>query len=141
MDDADRLRDFLTNRNVPCPVCGYNLRELKSDRCPECGAALVIQVGSPQARIGLFLITVAPMFMLAAFGMFVGIAWLPTLLSQPPGALIMFIAAIADLFGVFKLYRHRDVFFRLTRGKQSVIAICSWVVHVAIFGVSLLLEV
>lgn len=31
------LRTFLAGRDVPCPVCGYNLRDLEQERCPECG--------------------------------------------------------------------------------------------------------
>lgn len=141
MDDVERLREFLADRDAACPVCNYNLRALLSPRCPECGAALTLQVGSPEARFGFFLVTVAPMLMLAAFGMFIGIAWLPSLLRQPPGALLMFSAALADLVAMVALYRHRGAFFRLNRKYQLLCATASWVVHAGIFTVSLLLRV
>ncbi len=41
MEDADRLRQFLAGHNVLCPGCGYNLRDLQSNLCPECGRYLV----------------------------------------------------------------------------------------------------
>jgi hypothetical protein len=34
------LREFLGERHVPCPGCGYDLRGLRSGTCPECGAGL-----------------------------------------------------------------------------------------------------
>src|SRR5688572_24753805 len=41
-EDADAapaglLRAFLAGRDVSCPNCEYNLRDLAGDRCPECG--------------------------------------------------------------------------------------------------------
>ena len=29
--------DWVQRRDLPCPVCGYNLRMLHTPRCPECG--------------------------------------------------------------------------------------------------------
>lgn len=29
---------------MPCPVCGYNLRDLEQERCPECGTTLDLGV-------------------------------------------------------------------------------------------------
>lgn len=42
--DTHALREFLATRNEACPACGYNLRGLTQDRCPECGARLVLQL-------------------------------------------------------------------------------------------------
>src|SRR5690348_16408064 len=38
------LRDFLTDHDVTCPQCQYNLRNLTGDRCPECGEQLALGV-------------------------------------------------------------------------------------------------
>jgi hypothetical protein len=38
--DAELLRGFLEERNLPCPACGYSLRGCTSSKCPECGTAL-----------------------------------------------------------------------------------------------------
>ena len=32
--------DLLAGRDVPCPRCAYNLRDLTSNRCPECGLGI-----------------------------------------------------------------------------------------------------
>src|ERR1700678_2777121 len=42
-DDA-ALVDWLSIRDAPCPLCGYNLRGLASPRCPECGHSLGLSV-------------------------------------------------------------------------------------------------
>lgn len=36
-DDRHGLRDYLAERDIACPGCGYNLRGLPGDACPECG--------------------------------------------------------------------------------------------------------
>ena len=43
--DDPLLGEFLRGRDVPCPLCGYNLRDLTTPRCPECGRELRLSVG------------------------------------------------------------------------------------------------
>jgi hypothetical protein len=38
------LAALLQEHDVPCPCCGYSLRGLTSDRCPECGLAATAPV-------------------------------------------------------------------------------------------------
>lgn len=42
--DLELLRTYLAGRDTPCPVCGYNLRDLPSERCTECGTELRLHV-------------------------------------------------------------------------------------------------
>jgi uncharacterized paraquat-inducible protein A len=57
--DADfLLQEFVQGRDVPCPSCGYNLRNAQSQRCPECGAGLLLQVNTPRVRAGAWIVTV-----------------------------------------------------------------------------------
>jgi hypothetical protein len=53
--DQDRLREFLADRDVACPGCGYNLRDLTGDRCPECGQELVLGVRLAEPRLAALL--------------------------------------------------------------------------------------
>ncbi len=41
---AQIVTEFLRERNVSCPVCRYNLRNVVTGICPECGVALAIHV-------------------------------------------------------------------------------------------------
>ena len=43
MDDP-LLRQFLADNNAACPGCGYNLRGVTSQICPECGTELRIDL-------------------------------------------------------------------------------------------------
>ena len=49
------LTEFLADRDEPCPSCGYNLCDLTSDRCPECGEVLVLSVRLAEPRLGTWL--------------------------------------------------------------------------------------
>lgn len=42
MKEIDRLAGYLKGRDAPCPGCGYNLRDLLGQTCPECGEALTV---------------------------------------------------------------------------------------------------
>ena len=46
------LAAYLAGRDVPCPQCGYNLRDLAGHRCPECGDALALRLGLAEPRLG-----------------------------------------------------------------------------------------
>ena len=48
--DPDLLQAFLRGRDVACPACGYNLRDLEGSRCPECGDELHLQLGLVEPR-------------------------------------------------------------------------------------------
>jgi hypothetical protein len=50
------LLTFLRGRDVPCPVCGYNLRDLTTARCPECGDELQLQVGAVERAQGWYIV-------------------------------------------------------------------------------------
>jgi DNA-directed RNA polymerase subunit RPC12/RpoP len=47
---ADLLRSFLGGRDVPCPQCDYNLRDLAGTRCPECGEEIVLRVNLSEPK-------------------------------------------------------------------------------------------
>ena len=40
---AEELIDVLTDEELACPSCGYDLRGQRQTRCPECGRAYTIQ--------------------------------------------------------------------------------------------------
>lgn len=57
-NDAELLRAYLAGRDVRCQGCGYNLRGLAGEACPECSSplSLTIQTDEPfrRWRAGLF---------------------------------------------------------------------------------------
>lgn len=52
--DSEALRRFLSGRDAPCPACGYSLRDLAGQICPECGLALTLRVNLQEPALGSF---------------------------------------------------------------------------------------
>lgn len=64
---ALELREYLNDRDVPCPSCGYNLRGLTTDVCPECEEHVVLGVRLAEPKLKAF---IAAMLGLAVGGGF-----------------------------------------------------------------------
>ncbi len=45
------LRAYLRAQDCACPGCGYNLRDLTSAVCPECGDALTLRLALEEPRL------------------------------------------------------------------------------------------
>lgn len=55
-EDQSHLRQFLAERDALCPNCGYNLRGLTGDRCPECNEPLVLKVGLSEPKLAEWMV-------------------------------------------------------------------------------------
>jgi hypothetical protein len=74
LQDADALRRaFLAGRDVPCPACGYNLRNADVARCPECGGPLELAIATRRPRLGLYSAGVAAIALPLGFAVALGI--------------------------------------------------------------------
>lgn len=60
--DEHALSAYLADRDVPCPGCGYNLRDGSGPVCPECGKGLRLSLVPPSWGRGYVL------FLTLAFG-------------------------------------------------------------------------
>lgn len=69
-DDSRRnlLAGILADRDWACPGCGYNIRGLKSDRCPECDQVLEVRISLAEPGLGRFLRVLLPL--ITTSGMF-----------------------------------------------------------------------
>lgn len=47
---GNNLLEYLAERDVPCPGCGYNLRNLTGALCPECGKPAISVFARPWWR-------------------------------------------------------------------------------------------
>ena len=54
--ESELLKMLLAVRNISCPVCGYNLRGIASNKCPECGRSLELRVVSGDLRVTAWLV-------------------------------------------------------------------------------------
>ena len=136
-DDVARLLAFLQDRDVSCPLCGYNLRNLTTPRCPECRQDLELTVGVRKLRFGWFLTTITP-------GLFSGIAALMLLIPIVVaffvgGEQAPWLVLAVDGFGLasgisaLALIRYRYVFIRQAAAFQRWCAVGAWAIHATAF--------
>ena len=78
--DEQTLFEFLRERDVPCPLCAYNLRGLTTSRCPECGRELRLSVGLSEPFMLAWIALAFVIFATAGIGILV--IW-ATILSNP----------------------------------------------------------
>ena len=69
LSPEQHLVSFLAGRGVPCPRCRYNLRDLLSGRCPECGIPLALTVKDRGRSIVPWLMAVVPCAAAAGLGL------------------------------------------------------------------------
>ncbi len=65
--EAELLQALLAARDIPCPVCAYNLRRITSANCPECGAQLDLRVASTDLKLGPWLVALFGLALPAGF--------------------------------------------------------------------------
>lgn len=136
-DPVAHLLEFLRDRDVPCPLCGYNLRNLTRPECPECRQDLSLTVGVERPRIDLLIATITPC---TFSGIAAALLLIPITLSLimgggPPPWFVYATDGFGWLSGLaaLVLLKRRFAFIRLPRRTQILCAAATWAVHVAAF--------
>ncbi len=126
--ESQLLRALLAVRDVPCPVCGYNLRTNTSDACPECGAQLDLRVGSLDLKLGPWLTAVIAITLVVGFlGLFLLLYSIPMVLSGFTTAYLLVVAIPLAICGVYvfllwRLITRRKKFWARSRRAQLIAA-------------------
>jgi hypothetical protein len=139
-DPDTEVLAFLRGRSVPCPRCGYDLRDIGTAKCPECGEPLVLKVGSPRVRFGWLVLAMAPGCFSGVAALFVMVPISMTLGRRlPPGHGAPWPVMVGDAFGflsaasVALMYRHRHRIMAWTARRQAAFAGTVWGIHVLMF--------
>ncbi|HYD01916.1 MAG TPA: hypothetical protein VEB22_11880 [Phycisphaerales bacterium] len=122
---------FLTDRDVPCPACNYNLRGLTSDRCPECNRALVMQIRLAEPRLGAWVATLAAAAAMLGFNGLLAIYFLVWVMrrSYGPGwtmAVPLFISTPTAAAALIVIIRGRRRFCNLGDSTRLTLALAAW---------------
>ncbi len=123
------LTGYVAERDVECPRCSHNLRNLRSTKCPECGEELILRVGLRDPQIIGLILTLFPLMGSGVAGLMLAamiLAW-----GGPPSGVIM--TALILLFGGvlgLVLLRYRRWFLRFQIRTQLVVAAILWLVHI-----------
>ena len=122
--DERALIDFLRDRDIACPLCGYNLRHLRSPRCPECGRELELRVGLSEPRQAAWLTAQIAVSAAAGVGVLVVIMWIvqgwPTGNQWQALQDVGFIYDIAAIAVAAALLYWRRRYLRLGRATQWI---------------------
>lgn len=136
-DGAAEVVAFLRDRSVPCPRCGYDLRDTKAAQCAECGEPLVLRIGSPRARFGWLVVAMVPGSFSGVMAVFVLIPIVITILEGARASQgLPLPILVADAFGflsatsVFVMYRNRHRILRWKTRRQIAFAAAIWSIHV-----------
>lgn len=130
--DTDRLLEFLRDRDAPCPVCGYNLRNLTAATCPECQHALELTVGATGVRIGLFIATLAPFLFSGMAALALGLLLFVAELAggdPPPLLHLLTLVGLGSGAVAVALIIHRYRFLGFTPATQRRWALVAWTAH------------
>ena len=133
-DDVTRLLSmFLRGRDVPCPLCGYNLRDLTQQQCPECRHELRLTVGVTKPMFLWFLLAMTPC---TFAGIAAGLTLIPVILEvlagagPPPAILVtLVLLGLVSALGGVMLIRHRFAFLRQEPRRQRRLAVAVWMTH------------
>jgi hypothetical protein len=103
----DPLTAYLAERDAGCPRCGYNLRGLRQDRCPECNTRIELTIRVGELAPGRYLGTLAGL-LAGAGGAGAGLL-LITLLSWwyhdwPPAVVVVTPAFVLAVLGPTALW-------------------------------------
>lgn len=139
------LRTYLAGRDVPCPVCRYNLRGCAGSECPECGARLDLRVGSVDLRLGPWLLGVLSLALPMGFSGICGVAaligWRNAVVWRDRDWFVLiglWVVTLAYAIVLFIASKRRARFLRRTRRAQWVRAGVMAVVSAAIQATSVM---
>lgn len=97
------LKHFLAENDVLCPECGYNLRGIATETCPECRATLRLQlerIPKPNPRRVWFVAAVGPLGALSGLLVAIQTGWflwnqlqIPSPNLYPRGIAVAYVAS------------------------------------------------
>ncbi|MCQ3922461.1 MAG: hypothetical protein DPW13_16095 [Planctomycetes bacterium] len=106
--NRELLTEFVRINDAPCVACGYNLRNLTGDVCPECGNRFALRVGVPNLRFGPLVACLAPLLMVS--GLLVFLIAMTIDFGVPSNAMwywAFLVQGLVDAVGAVLLYRRR----------------------------------
>ena len=100
-DQVGWLRAYLRGRDVGCPLCGYNLRDLGSDRCPECGRFVRLGVSVAEPYLRAWVTMLVPLLLSAGVGVFV--LCVVGMEGWPPPRMVVLRVSLSSFVGAIPL--------------------------------------
>lgn len=132
------LLEFMRSRDVACPLCGYNLRDLRVATCPECNHRLELRVGVQKVQVLWLILAIIPgafsglcAAALATMILIVRLFFEPGPGGPPPILLALDAFGWVSGLAALALILKRDRFLIARRSTQRIAAMVIWAVHIA----------
>lgn len=123
------LAEFLAERDVACPLCGYNLRSLTGDRRPECGHEVRLSVALKESALGPHVAALAAWCFGSGAGLLLSTVGLFNASPQwwwSAGGVTLLIATLVNVTGLCLFMARRRDIRRWRHEAQRLFAILSW---------------
>ena len=132
-DAGAMLVNFLRHRDVSCPCCGYNLRNLTAPMCPECHESISLKVDVQHRPLHWLLIALVPhMFSAGVSVMFLFFViqrgWPRMHGVEKWGTYALFLSAAIGI--AIAVYHRR--FLRFKPDAQLMYLVLNWIAHVVL---------
>lgn len=139
VSNEQALLAFLRGRDAECPACKYNLRDLTSPVCPECGTALVLGVRQADPFLLAWVIATVSMSLVGGVGVLfillcIAKMRIPADLLDFPNA-IAFLGSIAAAPLAVLLVIFRRFFLTRPRRLQWIAATAIVALSIAVFSI------
>ena len=135
--DDQLLLTYVRDRDVDCPLCGYNLRALTVPRCPECGKALKLGVGLAEPFLKAWIACAVAACLSAGTGILIVIVLAAGGGTPHFGSVfeaVSFFSFVAMIPVAAVILMRRRWFLRQSRSKQILLACIMAAVALAQFG-------
>jgi hypothetical protein len=137
-DQHITLLTYLHDRDEPCPACKYNLRNLTSSNCPECGNALRVGITLADPYLKAWIALIIALLPPASFGaLYIGIFGYILIRGRnfslhdmfrgvPVSLFVIMTHLILSVPLVIAAIAMRRRFMRLQRPRQRLLAGLAW---------------
>jgi hypothetical protein len=130
------LAAYLAERDEPCPACTYNLRGLKTDRCPECNRELVLQIRLAEPRLGAWITCLSAAAAMLGFNgllLLYFFFWAMRRPYPPDWSLVIPLALSVPVAAamLFLTVTRRRQFGNLSSPARATLATLAWLVTIA----------
>ncbi len=136
--DQEILVAFLKSHHEKCSFCNYDLHQLQSDRCPECGRQLKLQLNIVNDQHAAWIATAVVLSTQAGIGVIFWLGFLDWLRSShrllgavPVGFILLCIYLMATVPAALASLILRRQFLRTTPATQKIIAALTVVLMLA----------
>ena len=132
LTDQQLLTNYLALREDRCPSCNYNIHNLTTDTCPECGEKLKLQVTIKTPKLAAFVVGLIALSISAGFPLlFAALICIIFLMNRGGSGFVGIITSSLLFFAILCLplycwYRNRAKLIRSTNSRRWAWAIITW---------------